>query len=105
MTTSAQDLTRADAEPTVAPDASPAAVRRWACLGLAAQVAFVAGFLIAASWQGPRYSPLAHSISDTYADTAPMESSWWCSCHCVAPPRSASRWARRGRPCGPLGGP
>jgi len=41
----------------------------WA--GLAAQVLFVAAWLVAAAWQGPRYSVLAHSISDMYAVTAP----------------------------------
>lgn len=71
MTSSAQGLRRADGELTVAPDASGAAVRRWAWLGLIAQVLFVATCLIAATWQGPRYSSLAHSISDMYAVTAP----------------------------------
>jgi Protein of unknown function (DUF998) len=45
--------------------------RRLARLGVAAQVTFVASWLLAAAWQGPRYSVLAHSISDMYADTAP----------------------------------
>ena len=40
-------------------------------MALVAQVAFVASWLIAASWQGPRYSVLAHSISDMYAVSAP----------------------------------
>jgi hypothetical protein len=46
-------------------------VRRWAWAGLMAQIAFVASWVAAASWQGPRYSPAAHSISDMYAMTAP----------------------------------
>lgn len=46
-------------------------VRRLARLAVAAQVIFVASWLLAAAWQGPRYSVLAHSISDMYADTAP----------------------------------
>jgi hypothetical protein len=45
--------------------------RRLARLGVAAQVTFVASWLLAAAWQGPRYSVLAHSISDMYAETAP----------------------------------
>jgi hypothetical protein len=49
----------------------PASVRRWARAAVAAQALFVASWLIAASWQGPRYSVLAHSISDMYAVTAP----------------------------------
>jgi hypothetical protein len=48
-----------------------AGVRRWALVGLVAQVAFVASWLIATSWQGPHYSSLAHSISDMYAVSAP----------------------------------
>lgn len=46
-------------------------VRRLAWLAVAAQVAFVAGWLLAAAWQGPRYSVVADSISDMYAVTAP----------------------------------
>lgn len=45
--------------------------RRWARVSVAAQVAFVASWILAAAWQGPRYSVLAHSISDMYAVTAP----------------------------------
>jgi hypothetical protein len=48
-----------------------ASVRFWAWVAIAAQVVFVASWLVAASWQGPRYSVLAHSISDMYAVTAP----------------------------------
>jgi hypothetical protein len=48
-----------------------AGIRRWARAGLAAQVLFVVSWLAAAAWQGPRYSVLAHSISDMYAQTAP----------------------------------
>jgi len=46
-------------------------IRRWAWLGIAAQVVFVAGVLVAASWQGPHYSVLRDSISDMYTVTAP----------------------------------
>lgn len=38
---------------------------------MVAQVAFVASWLIAASWQGPRYSVTAHAVSDLYAVGAP----------------------------------
>jgi hypothetical membrane protein len=43
----------------------------WAVAGLVAQVAFVGGWLLAAAWQGSRYSVLRHSISDMYAMGAP----------------------------------
>jgi hypothetical protein len=47
-------------------------VIRWFALGgFAAQVAFVLSWLIAALWQGPNYSSVAHTISDMYAVTAP----------------------------------
>lgn len=46
-------------------------VRSWAWIGLTAQVVMVASWLVAAAWQGPGYSPLEHTISDMYADTAP----------------------------------
>jgi hypothetical protein len=44
-----------------------AALRRWALVGLVAQVAFVASWLIAAPARRPRYSSLEHYISDMYA--------------------------------------
>lgn len=62
---------RAEVDLTAGPSGSKAAVQRWAWLGLGAQVVFVATWLAAASWQGPRYSVLDHSISDMYAVTAP----------------------------------
>lgn len=46
-------------------------VRRLAWLGAGAQVVFVLSWLLAAAWQGPRYSVTADSISDMYAVTAP----------------------------------
>ena len=49
----------------------PRRVRRLARLAVAPQVVFVASWLLAAAWQGPRYSVVAHSISDMYAETAP----------------------------------
>lgn len=45
--------------------------RGWARIALAAQVVFVASWLLAEAWQGPHYSFVAHSISDMYAETAP----------------------------------
>ena len=48
-----------------------ASIRRWAGVGIAAQVMFVGSGLAAASWQGPHYSALKHSISEMYAVTAP----------------------------------
>jgi hypothetical protein len=43
----------------------------WVVAGLAAQAAFMAGWLIAETWQGPRYSPVNDTISDLQAATAP----------------------------------
>ena len=45
--------------------------RTWAWVGVAAQVVFVVAWLVAAAWQGPRYSVLEHTISDMYAVGAP----------------------------------
>ena len=53
------------------PPRRPASIRRWARVGIAAQVIFVGSGLAAASWQGPHYSALKHSISEMYAVTAP----------------------------------
>jgi hypothetical protein len=43
----------------------------WGVVGVAAQVVFTAGWVIAETWQGPRYSPVADTISDLQARTAP----------------------------------
>ena len=43
----------------------------WGVVGLLAQVAFAAGWVIAETWQGPRYSPVTDTISDLQAATAP----------------------------------
>jgi hypothetical protein len=48
-----------------------ARVRQWAVVGVAAQALFMVSGLVAAAWQGPRYSVLADSVSDMYARTAP----------------------------------
>ena len=60
-----------DARPPGVVGSGEAGVRRWSLVALVAQLAFVASWLIAASWQGPHYSVLAHSISDMYAVGAP----------------------------------
>lgn len=66
-----RNVDRADVGSTAGSSGGRAAVRRWAWLGLAAQAVFVATWLVAAFWQGPRYSVIAHTISDLYAVTAP----------------------------------
>jgi Protein of unknown function (DUF998) len=43
----------------------------WGVTGLIAQAAFMAGWLITETWQGPRYSPVSDTISDMQAATAP----------------------------------
>ena len=45
--------------------------RRLARLAIVAKVVFVGSWMLAVAWQGPKYSELAHSISDMYAETAP----------------------------------
>lgn len=43
----------------------------WGVLGLIAQASFMLGWLVAETWQGPRYSLVKHNISDLQAATAP----------------------------------
>lgn len=43
----------------------------WGVVGVVAQVVFTAGWVVAETWQGPRYSPIQDSISDMQAVTAP----------------------------------
>jgi len=43
----------------------------WGVTGLVAQLAFAAGWVVTETWQGPRYSPLADTISDMQASGAP----------------------------------
>jgi len=43
----------------------------WGLVGVIAQAAFIAGWLIAETWQGPRYDPVTDTISDLQAATAP----------------------------------
>jgi hypothetical membrane protein len=43
----------------------------WGVIGIIAQIAFMAGWLIAETWQGPGYSPITNTISDLQAATAP----------------------------------
>lgn len=54
-----------------APDSAKLRLVVWGIVGLIAQVAFMAGWLIAETWQGPRYSPIRYTISDLQAATAP----------------------------------
>lgn len=53
----------------------------WGVIGVLAQAAFLAGWLIAEMWQGPRYSPVADTISDLQAATAPH---YWFPLACFA---------------------
>jgi len=66
-----QNLDTASVGPTAGSSQRRTDVRLWAWLGLVVQVVFVASWLVAAAWQGPRYSVTAHTISDLYAVTAP----------------------------------
>jgi Protein of unknown function (DUF998) len=60
-------------QPGAAPSrGSPAKqVKRWAVMGLAAQVIFTLGWLLADRWQGANYSPIRYTISDETAHGAP----------------------------------
>jgi hypothetical protein len=46
-------------------------IRGWAVIGLAAQVIFTLGWLLADRWQGSGYSPVRYTISDEAALGAP----------------------------------
>jgi len=50
-------------------------VKWWAAAGLAAQVIFTAGWLLADRWQGPGYSAVRYTISDETALGAPTPGS------------------------------
>jgi Protein of unknown function (DUF998) len=50
---------------------SAARARVWGAIGLFAQLTFTLGWLVADTWQGPRYSAIRYSISDETAATAP----------------------------------
>ncbi len=43
----------------------------WGTIGLVAQAAFLAGWILPETWQGPRYNPIRYTISDLQAATAP----------------------------------
>jgi Protein of unknown function (DUF998) len=43
----------------------------WGLVGVLGLIIFNAGWLIAETWQGPSYSPIADTISDMQAQTAP----------------------------------
>ncbi|MGO8887279.1 MAG: DUF998 domain-containing protein [Streptosporangiaceae bacterium] len=53
----------------------------WGVLGVIAQAAFMAGWLVAETWQGPRYGPVTNTISDMQAATAPQA---WFPISCFA---------------------
>jgi hypothetical protein len=53
----------------------------WGVVGIIAQMAFLAGWLAAEAWQGPRYSPVTDTISDLQAATAPHH---WFPIACFA---------------------
>jgi hypothetical protein len=55
-------------QPGPAPSSQLAA---FGVLGVIAQIAFTAGWLVTETWQGPRYSPISSTISDMQAATAP----------------------------------
>src|SRR5690349_12996471 len=46
-------------------------MRRWARFAVIANIVFTLCWLLAAVWQGPTYSSVAHTISDMYAVGAP----------------------------------
>jgi hypothetical protein len=46
-------------------------LKRWGMLGVIAQIAFMAGWLVPETWQGPHYSAVTDTISDMQAATAP----------------------------------
>jgi len=48
-----------------------ARIRNWGFVGVIAQIAFTAGWLISGTWQGPKYSSIKYTISDMQAATAP----------------------------------
>lgn len=67
-------MPQSDTSGTLTPLPAPAGtarIRRWAYVALVAHILFVVSWLVAASWQGPRYSVASHSISDMYAVGAP----------------------------------
>jgi hypothetical protein len=56
--------------------AEPAAIPQrqwlaWGIVGVIAQVIFTAGWVVAETWQGPRYGPVQDTVSDLQAATAP----------------------------------
>jgi Protein of unknown function (DUF998) len=53
------------------PQSHPSHLQVWGIVGIVAQLALLAGVFIPVAWQGPRYSALLDTISDTEAVTAP----------------------------------
>jgi len=59
-------------------------IKLWAAAGLAAQMIFTLGWLLADRWQGPGYSPIRYTISDETALGAPH--AWFLiTCQLLAP--------------------
>ena len=59
-------------------------IKRWAVAGLAAQVLFTLGWVLADRWQGPGYSSIRYTISDETALGAPH--AWFLiTCQLLAP--------------------
>ena len=69
----------------------------WGVVGLVAQAAFMAGWLIAETWQGRGYSPVSDTISDMQAATAPHV---WFPVACFAL-GGAGTFSSRSSGCGP----
>ena len=104
----ARTLRQLDTHPARADPGHPLA---WGVVGVVAQVVFTAGWVIAETWQGPRYSPITNTISDLQARTAPHV---WFPILCFAAGAVGTfgfavfglrpRSPRRGRlPCSPRG--
>ena len=68
---SSRVLRHADGRESPAPSRRLPGVRFWAWVAIVAQVVFVAAWLVAGLWQGPRYSAVTDSISDMYAVGVP----------------------------------
>ena len=95
-------------EPTGSQDSAPRAAGPvqpagghlflWGLVGVLALVIFNAGWLIAETWQGPTYSPIADTISDMQAQTAPHV---WFPIACFASGQSGASAS----PCSACGRP
>ena len=64
---------------TARPAGRGAHLKRSVILGVIAQIAFLAGWLVAETWQGPHYSVVTDTIGDMQAATAPHVFAVACS--------------------------